>query len=192
VTVLCTLIAAVMLLLLVTEGRIGRSTSTRTTLSAQQRPGLAADPSSVPSDWVTYRHPNVDFGLAYPPSWSLREEGSVVTIRDSTSGAELRVDYRQPPGPDPVRAWEDLESSFSAQHPNDYRRLQLSPANFLGHVAALWEFTYANQSLALHAVDVGFLTKKYGFALYFEAPANNWSNLLPTFHSFLGSVRAPK
>lgn len=192
VTILCLMIAAVMLLLLVTEGRIGRSTSSRTTLSAQQRPVLAADASAVPGDWITYRHPSVDFGIAHPPGWTLREEGAVITIRDPATGAELRVDYRQPPGPDPERSWEDLERSFSAQHPNDYKRLQLSPASFLGNVAALWEFTFAANNVALHAVDVGFLTKKYGFALYFQAPANAWSDLLPTFHAFLGSVRAPK
>ncbi len=192
ITILCLMIAAVMLLLLVTEGRVGRPSSSRTTLSASQRPVLAADPAAVPNDWITYRHPSVDFGLAYPPGWTLREEGSVVTVRDPTGGAELRVDYRQPPGPDPQRAWEDLERSFSLQHPNDYKRLQLSPASFLGNLGALWEFTFTDNSVAVHAVDVGFLTKKYGFALYFEATANNWSNMLPTFHAFLGSVRAPK
>jgi len=190
-TILCGAVSLVMIALLMTEGRVGRPRTATTT--PNQRPVLASDPSAVPSNWITWRHPAVpDFGLAYPPGWSLREEGSVTTIRDPASGAEMRVDYKKRPSADPLRAWEDLERGFSAQHPTDYKRLQLSPASFQGHVAALWEFTFAENNVLTHAVDVGFLTKDHSFALYFQAPAGIWTELLPTFHSFLGSVRAPK
>ena len=41
-------------------------------------------------------------------------------------------------------------------------------------------------------MDLGFLTKKYRFALFFEAPADAWQNMLPTFRGFLSSFKAPK
>jgi serine/threonine protein kinase len=193
VTILCALVTVVLLGLLITDGRIGRSNArTRSTVSGQERPVLATDPASVPASWIAYHHPVVDFGISYPPGWTIREEGPVVTIREPTTGTELRVDYKQPPGEDPQRTWTNLESSFSTRHPGDYRRLQLSPATYLGHPAALWEFTYADGTVPAHAVDLGFLTKKYRFALYFQAPAATWDSMLPVFRAFLSSVQAPK
>jgi hypothetical protein len=194
VAILCSLVMIVMVALLVTDGRIGRNSSTTRTAAkqaAQQRPVLATNPADVPSNWITYHHPTVDFGTSYPPGWTVREEGQVVTIRDPATGTQLRIDYKQPPGADPQETWTTLESSFSSQHP-DYRRLQLNPASYLGHTAALWEFTYAEGKVPVHAVDLGFLTKQYRFALFFEAPADSWQNMLPTFRGFLSSFKAPK
>jgi hypothetical protein len=194
IAILSFVVVVVTVALLVTDGRIGRNRASDEDGggSGQERPVLATDPASVPRNWITYRHTSVDFGLSYPPGWAVREEGQVVTVRDPATGSQLRVDYSQPPGPDPEETWSELERSFSAQHPDDYRRLQLSPASYLGHTAALWEFTYADGNVAKHAVDLGFLTKKYRFALFFESPADQWQAMLPTFRAFLSSFKAPK
>lgn len=194
VTVLCALVMVVMVALLITNGRLfGRSREVVTeNRSNQDRPVLAVDPSSVPVNWIAYRHPSANYGISYPPGWALREEGSLVVIREAASGTELRIDYKQPPGPDPEKTWLELEADFSSRHPGDYRRLQLSPASYLGYVAALWEFTFTENNVATHAVDLGFLTKKYGFALYFQAPGAQWQATLPTFYAFLSSFQPPK
>lgn len=193
VVVLISLVIAVMVILLITNGRrFGKASRTQTTVSAQQRPVLGTDPSAVPSNWVAYRHPSVDFGISYPPGWTVKEEGTVVTISDPVTRASLRIDYSSPPGQDFEQTWLDLERGFYAQHPTDYKRLQLSPANYLGHPAALWEFTYQDGLNPVHAVDLGFLTKKYRFALHFQAAAGGWEQQLAVFRGFLGSVRAPK
>jgi hypothetical protein len=194
VTLLCALVMVVMVALLITNGRLfGRSREAVTeSRGSQDRPVLATDPSSVPANWITYRHAAANYGISYPPGWSLREEGSLVVIRDAPSSTELRIDYKQPPGPDPEKTWLELEADFSSRHPGDYRRLQLSPASYLGYVAALWEFTFNDNNVPTHAVDLGFLTKKYGFALYFQAPSAQWQATLPTFYAFLSSFQPPK
>jgi hypothetical protein len=192
VAILCSLVVVVMVALLITNGRPAHNASrTSARQAAQQRPVLSTNAADVPSNWITYRNAAVDFGTAYPPGWSVQEEGQVVTIRDPVSGSQLRIDYSTPPGQDPVQSWTDLERSFSAQHP-DYTRLQLSPATYLGHTAALWEFTYTDGNVRVHAVDLGLLTKKYRFTLFFEAGADSWQSLLPTFRGFLSSFQAPK
>jgi hypothetical protein len=194
IAILSFVVVVVTVALLVTDGRIGRNRAQEEAAgrSGQERPVLATDPESVPRDWITYRNTSVDFGLSYPPGWTLREEGQTVTVRDPGTGTQLRMDYSSPPGPDPEETWAELERSFAGQHPDDYRRLQLSPATYLGHRAALWEFTYADGNAAKHAVDLGFVTKKYRFALFFESPADQWQAMLPTFRAFLSSVTAPK
>jgi hypothetical protein len=186
-------VVVVMVALLVTNGRPTHNDASRTSArqAAQQRPVLSTNPADVPSSWITYRNAAADFGTAYPPGWTVQEEGQVVTIREPSTGTQLRIDYSTPPGPDPEKAWTDLERSFSSQHP-DYTRLQLSPATYLGHTAALWEFTYTDGNVRVHAVDLGLLTKKFRFALFFEAPADAWQSLLPTFRGFLSSFQAPK
>jgi hypothetical protein len=193
IAILCSVVVVVMVALLVTNGRPTHNDASRTSArqAAQQRPVLSTNPADVPSSWITYRNAAADFGTAYPPGWTVQEEGQVVTIREPSTGTQLRIDYSTPPGPDPEKAWTDLERSFSSQHP-DYTRLQLSPATYLGHTAALWEFTYTDGNVRVHAVDLGLLTKKFRFALFFEAPADAWQSLLPTFRGFLSSFQAPK
>jgi hypothetical protein len=192
VGILGVLVAAVMVALLVTNGRVGRPGRTTTTV-AQNRPALRTDPAAVPADWIAHRDSQANFGISYPPTWTVREEGTVLSVRDPATGAELRIDHGIVRGDvDPQRTWIDLERSFAAQHASDYRRLQLSPATYLGHPAALWEFTYAERDVAVHAVDLGFTTKNRRFALYFQAPASEWQRMLPVFSGFLSSFQAPK
>jgi len=189
---LCSLVMVVMVVLLVTNGRLGRP-STPSSLRVEDRPVLATDNSLVPREWIAYRHPNVNFTVSYPRQWTLREEeGSLITIREPSTGTELRVDYRDGGRTDPVRTWEAQERDLAARHPNDYKRLQLSPASYLGHVAGLWEYTYLDGNLPVHAVDLGFLTDDHTFTMSFRAPASTWDTMLGMFQGFLSSVRAPE
>lgn len=186
------LVMAVMVALLITNGHVLGKSDHVTAGSAQQRPVLKTDPGSVPSDWIAYHHPTAGYSISYPPSWHLREEGLLVTIDDPSTGIELRLDAKTPPGQDPLKTWQQLEASFSSQHRGDYKRLQLNPASYLGHVGSLWEFTFLDGDVAMHAVDLGFLTKKYGFALYFQSTADRWQGALSTFYAFLSSFTSPK
>ena len=191
VIVLCSVVMIVMIALLITNGRLGRPRQA-STQQANNRPVLGTDPALVPADWIAYRHPNIDLTISYPPKWTLREEGSLLTFREPATGTELRVDYKKPKGPDPEQVWLTQERDFLGKHPTDYKRLQLSPASYLGHVAALWEYTYLDGNLPVHAVDLGFLTDDYGFTLSFRAPAGTWDTMLPVFHGYLSSVKPPE
>jgi hypothetical protein len=90
-----------------------------------------------------------------------------------------------------VGAWQYQEKSFSAQYPG-YQRLQLAAATFDGFPGALWEFTYPSGASTLHAADLGFITGRYGFALYFQTRDTDWQRLQPLFESFKRSFQAPK
>ena len=52
-------------------------------------------------------------------------------------------------------------------------------------------FTYP-AGILLHAADLGFITGRYGFALYFQTTDSNWQRLQPLFESFKQSFKAPK
>jgi eukaryotic-like serine/threonine-protein kinase len=153
----------------------------------------AASPSvgaAVPSTWIRYTDPATGFVIAHPPTWTVVVSGTRTDVRDPVSGTYLRVDHQQPPGPSAIGAWQDQEKSFKAQYPG-YRRLQLASTTFDGFPGALWEFTYP-AGILLHAADLGFITGRYGFALYFQTTNSNWQRLQPIFESFKQSFQAPK
>ncbi len=184
------LVMVIMILLLVTNGRIGRSSGDKE--GGEGIPALKTDPEAVPKDWIVYRDPTGGFRISYPPTWTVRDQGSGVEIRDPAAKAQLRVDQRRPPGKtDPEDNWLSQERDFAARA-TGYRRLQLSAATYQGHQAALWEYTFVEGNVAIHAADLEFVTKKDRFVLNFRAPVADWQGLLPSFQGFLSSFKAPK
>jgi len=147
-------------------------------------------PASVPKDWVAYRDPVTGFAIAHPPDWTVSTSGTRTDIRSPSSGAYLRVDHREPPGPSPEGAWRDLEPSFAGQNAN-YKRVQITPTTYDGYRAAVWEYTYSGGGAALRAVDLGFIAGNHGFALNFQTPASDWDRLQPVFAAFKASFKAP-
>ena len=142
--------------------------------------------TAVPADWVAYTDPSTGFTISHPPGWTVRVDGSLTDFRDPSSGAYLRVDHVQPPGPSPEGAWLDFEPRFAAENPG-YQRIRIEPTTYAGFPAAIWEFTYGGQ----RAIDLGFVTGTYGFALNFQTPAGDWDRLQPVFEAFKAGFRAP-
>jgi serine/threonine protein kinase len=190
---LSVLVAVVLVALLISNGYIDPDVRFRKSSSASQpAPELRTDPAAVPPDWIVHREARADYGISYPPRWTLRHEGNTLAIRDPATGAELRIEHRRPPGNIPPQdRWLELEKSFVVGHP-DYRRLQLSPATYRGQRAALWEYTFSERGTAFHAVDLGVLTKRYRFALHFQAPVAAWDQMLPLVSGFLSSFQPPR
>lgn len=153
---------------------------------ATPRPPAAA----VPAGWVPYTDPATGFTISHPPGWQIITSGTRTDFRDPATGTYLRVDHVQPPGPSAVAAWRDEERSFAAVH-TGYHRIQLQAATFQGFPAANWEFDYTEGSSLLHAFDLGFITGRYGFALYFQSNDSEWRSLQPTFQAFKASFKAP-
>lgn len=120
----------------------------------------------------------------------MRTDGTLTDFRDPDSGAYLRVDHIQPPGPSPEGAWFALEKSFAADNAN-YRRIRIEPTTYAGFRAAIWEFTYSSGGADLRVADLGFITPRYGFALYFQARAGDWDRLQPVLQGFKESFRTP-
>jgi len=149
----------------------------------------AGTPAS-PSNWVGYTDPQTGFTISKPPDWSVRTDGSLTDFRDPATGAYLRVDHIQPPGPSPEGAWFELETSFAAENSN-YERIRIQPATYAGYRAGLWEFTYASGGAQLRVANLGFVTPRYGFALYFQTRAGDWDRLQPVLQAFKDSFKAP-
>jgi hypothetical protein len=97
----------------------------------------------------------------------------------------------EPPRPSPEGAWYEYEPKFAADKAA-YKRIQITPTTYKGFDAALWEFTYGEGSGARHAVDLGFITGRYGFALNFQTPNSDWERFQPVFERFKASFEAPR
>ncbi len=57
--------------------------------------------------------------------------------------------------------------------------------------AAIWEFTYSSGGADLRVANLGFITPRYGFALYFQTRAGDWDRLQPVLQAFKDSFKAP-
>jgi serine/threonine protein kinase len=141
------------------------------------------------SDWVGYTDPQTGFTIAKPKDWTVRTDGTLTDFRDPATGAYLRVDHIEPPGPSAEGAWYALEKSFSVENA-DYRRIRIAPTTFRTYTAAVWEFTYTSGGAELHVADLGFITPRYGFALYFQTRSGDWDRLQPTLEAFKDAFRA--
>jgi eukaryotic-like serine/threonine-protein kinase len=140
--------------------------------------------------WTPYTDDAIGFSIRYPPGWTIRRTGNQTYFVHPDNIAYLEVDHQQPPAADPLKAWEDLERNFAASHPS-YAKIQIAPSTFQEFPAAIWEFTYNDNGVDLHTLDLGFVTPKYGFALLFQTRAEDWDQLQDVFDSFKAAFRAP-
>ncbi|MDQ6946397.1 MAG: protein kinase [Actinomycetota bacterium] len=175
-----------------TAGKGSPATSPVTSAGASAGAGKTTSTvtANVPGDWVRYQDPTIGFAIAHPPNWTVSTDGTLTDFRDPSSGAYLRVDHREPPGPSPEGAWYEFEPTFSARNA-DYKRVQITPTTYQGYRAAVWEYTYSGGGANLRAVDLGFIAGKHGFALNFQSSASAWDGLQPVFDSFKASFKAP-
>jgi serine/threonine protein kinase len=152
-----------------------------------------AEPGSerVPEGWTDYADPAVGYTIAHPEEWEISPLDETRTdFRDPRTGALVRVDWTDQPGPDPVAAWESYSQDFAADH-DGYEEIRIDPAEFQGYEAAEWEFTFVSGGTTLHALDLGFVTGDHGFALFFQAPEDEWADVQDEFETFKASFRAP-
>jgi hypothetical protein len=155
--------------------------------------GTTTDQPGTPAGWSEYVDPASGHRIAHPAEWEIVEnsvDDSSTDFRDPETGTYLRVDWTDAPGPDPVAAWEEQADGFSSRHAN-YEEIQIEPATFQGYEAAIWEFTYSEGGANLHALDLGFVTGNYGFALLFQTHEQNWDASQELFDQFKESFKAP-
>jgi hypothetical protein len=170
-----------------------RSGSTPTSAVAKKpaaSSSAASSPATAAAGTAPYTDPQTGFTITAPKNWAVHTDGTLTDFRDPDTGAYLRVDHVQPPGPSPEGAWYDLEQSFAATNAN-YQRIRIDPTTYSGYRAAVWEFTYSAGGADLHVADLGFITPHYGFALYFQTRAADWDRLQPTLQAFKDSFKAP-
>ena len=146
--------------------------------------------ATVPASWVTYEDEAGGFTIQHPPNWEVTPSGDTqIDISHPTNGTYIRVAWTSSPGPSAVDAWEAQSESFGASHAN-YDEIQITPTRFKGtDNAAIWEFTYSEGGADLHAVDLGFVVRGYGYALNFQTHAENWASSQDLFEAFKASFR---
>ena len=159
----------------------------------RERPVESPSPEvTVPSDWVEYQDPGVGYTVSHPADWEVEVLDDTRTdFRDPSTGAYLRVDWTSTPGPSPVAAWESYSVDFAAEH-EGYQEIRIERARFQGYRAAEWEFTFLEGGAQLHALDLGFVTGEYGFALFFQTPEEEWESFADEFEAFKTSFEAPE
>lgn len=145
---------------------------------------------SVPEGWTSYTDESTGYLIGYPDGWEIETGNGTarsVDFVDPDTGAYLRVDWTDTPGDSPQAAWESYEVSFEGGHEN-YRRIRMDPTTFQGYDASHWEYTWGS---GLHAVNLGFVTGEYGFALNYQAPEDAWRGLQDVFNTFKETFVAP-
>ena len=150
----------------------------------------ATTDAPVPGDWAAYTDPDTGFAIAHPPGWTVRRDGTITDFRDPDSGAYMRVDHTDDPGPSPEKDWYDLEKRFRVEN-DDYQLIRITPTTYRGLPAAIWEFTYSAGGASLHASDLGFTTPRHGFALYAQSRTDDWDRMQPVFAQFRAAFTAP-
>jgi eukaryotic-like serine/threonine-protein kinase len=145
----------------------------------------------VPAGWAVYRDNSIGWQIAYPQDWEVTPRSDhTIDFRDPTTGAYMRVAWTDQPGADPQARWEEYSRSFAANH-EEYQEITIDSTTFHGMKASNWEFTFADGGAELHANDLGFVTADYGFALFFQTPADEWENLQSNRRAFEESFEGP-
>jgi hypothetical protein len=161
-----------------------------TTTAAARAPTstTGAGPATIPAGWQPYADPNGTFTIAHPPGWTVRAvDDTRVDFVDPITGSYMRVDWVQPPGESAVGAWRAYAPRFAAENPG-YQEIRIEATTFRGLEAAEWEFRYGEGG-RLHAVDLGMISGRYGFALNFQTPESEWQALQPIRRGFEGSFQ---
>ncbi|MDQ6727764.1 MAG: hypothetical protein M3066_16595, partial [Actinomycetota bacterium] len=172
------------------SGSTAGSQGPSSTAAASGRAATTAPAAASTAGWVPYTDPVTGFTIARPANWTVRTDGTLTDFRDPGTGTYLRVDHIQPPGPSPEGAWQAEETGFAAGNAN-YHRIRIDPTTYGTYRAAIWEFTYTSGAAQLHVANLGFITPRYGFALYFQTRDGDWNGLQPIYQAFKDSFKAP-
>ena len=177
-TALVALISAVMIAIMITNGRDifnSRTHAARTIASVK---------------WSQYTDPATGFKIDYPSDWVITRQGNYTDFRHPQSAAALRVVAQDSTATSALAGWVDLEKRFSVEQAS-YSRIRMENTDFHNLDAAEWEFTYSKSNVPLHNIDLGVVTGKRSFALNFETRATNWNAVEPLFQRFESSFHPP-
>ena len=140
--------------------------------------------SGLPAGWAPYSDPQGAYSLGVPPGWQVSPTGNAqrVDFRDPATGAFLRVEWTDQPGPDVAADWRNQAANFAAGNAN-YDEIGIAPVEYRDYDAALWEFRHGSGE-TLHTGNLGMVTNGKGFALMFRTPESQWEALQPVFEQF--------
>ncbi len=140
--------------------------------------------SSLPAGWAPYEDPQGAYTLGVPPGWQVDPTSNPrrIDFRDPATGAFLRVEWTDQPGPDVAADWRNQAAGFAARDAS-YAEIGIAPVEYRDYDAALWEFRHGSGE-TLHTGNLGIITNGKGFALMFRTPESRWAALQPVFEQF--------
>ncbi|MDH6124231.1 serine/threonine-protein kinase [Kitasatospora sp. GP82] len=132
----------------------------------------AAPGTDMPAGFHRYTDPS-GFSIVIP-DW-LENQGVDSSGRTfEGNGAKLVVAWTDEPGKSALGAWQEEEKSASGGW-NNYQPIQMKQITYRQWSnAADWEWTFGSKT-TLHSLNRGFVTGKYGYALYWTIPDEAWN-----------------
>jgi hypothetical protein len=180
------------------SGTAAPAAPARTTApAATTRPSAAAAPTSAATTKPatkagSYTDPAIGWSVDVPQGWNRKTVDAGTRFTDPSSGRYVLIATRYPAGPSAVGAWRDAEGSFRSSH-RGYQRIRLETIS--GDAArgaadaADWEFTYDGGGRTLHALDRALVFGKRGYAVYVQAPVDQWDASQSLFNAVQASFR---
>ncbi|GAA2130430.1 hypothetical protein GCM10009760_02900 [Kitasatospora kazusensis] len=128
---------------------------------------------TVPAGYHAYRD---DSGFSIIlPDWLGSPSAGDSRTTFSGNGSKLVVEWTTSPGASALGAWQQQESDKQGTFSN-YHRVNLAALTYRTWTnAADWEWTFGS-STAMHSLDRGFVTGKYGYAIYWTTPDSLWND----------------
>jgi len=157
--------------------------------------GAGTDTAVDLDGWIGYEHPTVGYTISYPEGWEVipgRGGPSNTDFDDPAATTYMRVGWRSPPGPDVIAALETQSAAYGDSH-DGYQELRLEEVEYRDYDAGEWEYTWEEDGITLHAVNLQFITPDgdYGFALNFVTREEDWTTSLPLLERFKAAFQPP-
>jgi hypothetical protein len=177
---LCAFVTLVLVLIMVANGRqFGRA-----------RPAKPKTVAVSKIRWETYTDPTTGFRIDHPATWTVTHQGNFTDFRDPNAAAALRIVARASSGATAEDSWLALERTFAQEH-DTYQRMRIEATPYRSLDAALWEFTYSQNKLDFHNLDLGVVVPGFSYALNFEARSEVWKQVRPLYDRFASSFQVP-
>ncbi|WP_457028978.1 serine/threonine-protein kinase [Kitasatospora sp. P5_F3] len=152
------------------------STAPSTAPSAAPSAAQSPTPAPTPSQLTGYREVHSSQGFTVKvPDW-LKDEG----IKGAqhifrANGSTLIVEWTGTPGQSALADWEGSDREGKKNFPG-YQSLGTRALTYRSWTnAADWEWTYDKNGTRVHSLNRGFVTGKYGYAIYWTSPEASWA-----------------
>lgn len=146
-----------------------------TTPPASPSPSPSPSPSSSPSQLTGYREVRSAQGFTIKMPEGFRDDGvrGQQHIFRGNNGSTLIVDWTSTPGKSALKAWQTMDANAGFPGYTSLGTKEIVYRSWTN--AADWEWTHDRGGIRQHSLNRGFVTGKYGYAIYWTTPDAAWS-----------------
>jgi serine/threonine protein kinase len=129
------------------------------------------------------------FSVGVPPGWTtVHSEAVRWLVNSPVSGGYLLIDLTPHTLPDMFQEALFIRNVELRQKQRPgYHQIALSRAVIRDTAGAIWEFTWNDAGVRMHAEDLLFTKDGQSYAVYLTAPQLLWAKLLPSFDQTLST-----